>query len=137
MKPHFVISLIFSMMFCNAAYSQNIKLYASPQGAMVMDPHSPGDSLLNPWCGGWLNPQFSRIDLNGDGRMDLFVFEPGINGLSGFGDNRVLTFLNIGNGQYQYAPEYESYFPHLLDWALLVDYNHDGKPDIFSFAARG
>jgi hypothetical protein len=111
------------------ARSQNIRLYSSPKGAEVLS--KTGDTLLNPWCGGWVNPQFSSIDLNGDGWLDLFVFEPGN------GDNRVLTFLNIGNGQYQYYPEYESYFPPMRYWALLVDYNHDGKPDIFTYYPQG
>jgi hypothetical protein len=111
------------------SFSQNTRLYASPKGAEVLDKKS--DTLLNPWCGGWSNPEFSNIDLNGDGRQDLFVFE------HGNGDDRVLTFLNIGNGQYQYAPEYESFFPYLQYWAILVDYNHDGKADIFTYSNEG
>jgi len=113
-------------LFCKA---QNIRLYASGVGAAVLDKNN--DTLLNPWCGGWVNPQFSNIDLNGDGASDLFVFMPGS------GDNRVLTFLNAGYGRYVYAPEYESYFPSLQRWALLVDYNKDGKPDIFTYSAEG
>jgi len=112
-------------------HAQNIKLYASPRGnADVLDVN--GDTMLNPWCGGWLTPQFSSIDLNGDGLLDLFVFQCNI-----IGDSRILTFLNTGNGKYQYAPDYESFFPFLQYWALLVDYNKDGKPDIFSYADVG
>src|ERR1700722_5168343 len=118
------IFIFLSLFFQTRA--QNIKLYSSPQGAVVLD--SNKDTLLNPWCGGWVNPQFSNIDLNGDGLQDIFVFEPGI------GDNRVLTFLNVGNGQYLYAPDYESLFPPLEYWGLLVDYNNDGKQDIFTYS---
>src|ERR1039458_3913968 len=101
MKPMKTIVFVVLCLFAARAYGQNIKLYSSPRGnAEVLDANN--DTMLNPWCGGWLNPEFSSIDLNGDGLMDLFVFLPG------YGDNRVLTFLSLGNGQYQYAPDYES-----------------------------
>jgi len=130
MKTIYFILICISILFTGNAYSQNIRLYASPRGADVLAPNNK-DTLLNPWCGGWANPQISNIDLNGDGRLDLFVFEPGD------GDNRVLTFLNIGNGQYQYAPEYESFFPAMQYWAILADYNKDGKQDIFTYTQSG
>jgi len=130
MKPYKIVVLAFLCSFAARSYSQNIKLYASPRGnADVLDANN--DTMLNPWCGGWVNPEFSGIDLNGDGLMDLFVFMPG------WGDNRVLTFLSLGNGQYQYAPDYETFFPQMEYWALLVDYNKDGKPDIFTYSEDG
>ncbi len=91
-----------------------------------------GDTLKYPWAGGLNNPQFSDIDLNGDGILDLFVFDR-----SG---NRVVTFLNGGTPStidYQHAPEYQTKFPELRGWALLVDYNGDGKKDIFTSAYTG
>jgi len=136
MKPGKACILFILLVFAGSkCFSQNIRLYASPKGADVLDANN--DTMLNPWCGGWSNPQFSNIDLNGDGRPDLFVFEPGSADLNSNPDDKILTFLNIGNGQYQYYPEYESYFPPLQYWALLVDYNHDGKADIFTYSAGG
>ncbi len=91
-----------------------------------------GHILKFPWAGGMNECQFSAIDLNFDGIKDLFVFDK-----SG---NRILTFLNNGTaGQpdYIYAPEYEQYFPALHDWATLIDYNKDGKEDIFSCGYAG
>lgn len=85
------------------------------------------DTIPFPFVGGFVAPQFSEIDLNGDGIKDLFVFDR-----SG---NKKMTFLNEGkNGQvsYIYAPKYEFYFPNLGGWVLLRDYNCDGKEDIFS-----
>jgi hypothetical protein len=34
-------------------------------------------------------------------------------------------------------PQYETAFPKMKNWALLVDYNKDGKEDIFTYSLRG
>lgn len=80
-----------------------------------------------PFVGGFLSPQFSNIDLNNDGKKDLFIFDRG--------GNKVLTFLNAmgpNGANWVYAPDYEMAFPKMTSWALLVDYNGDGKEDIFT-----
>src|ERR1041385_1806475 len=62
-----------------------------------------GNQLVNPWSGGLNSPQFSEIDLNGDGIKDLFVFEP--QGASEF-YFRYTTYLNQGTPNmvdYHYA----------------------------------
>ncbi len=87
-----------------------------------------GDSIKYPFAGGFNNPQFSTIDLNGDGIEDLFVFERST--------NKVYPFLNKGTAglpDYVYAPQYRKCFPPgLYGWVLLRDYNCDGKKDIFT-----
>lgn len=90
------------------------------------------DGLLLPLMntGGLRNPQFSNIDFNGDGIQDLFVFDK--NG------DVILPFVKIGSKEsldYRYAPEYIQQFPKLQAWTLLVDYNRDGIPDIFTSSA--
>ncbi|MBW3130432.1 T9SS type A sorting domain-containing protein [Hymenobacter profundi] len=89
------------------------------------------ETLPNPWAGGLNSPQFSAIDLNGDQQQDLYLFDRV--------SNRSLTFLNVaspnGGRMYRYAPEYEALFPNtLLNWALLRDYDCDGRPDLFTSA---
>ena len=90
-----------------------------------------GVQLRMPWTGGMDSPEFSEIDLNGDGVKDLFVFDKV--------GSKVLTFLNsggVGDTMYTYAPQYETLFPtDLSQWALLIDYNHDGIPDIFTHSS--
>ncbi|MEO9531865.1 MAG: T9SS type A sorting domain-containing protein [Crocinitomicaceae bacterium] len=90
-----------------------------------------GSPLPLAWTGGLDFPQFSNIDLNFDGVEDLFVFEKSC--------NRVLTFIHDGGttASYTYDPSYEDNFPVLQDWALLVDYNCDGKKDIFTYTIGG
>lgn len=114
------------MFMYNTTYSQNF----------IRDINIPvitnGNQLLNPWAGGLNSPQFSAIDLNNDGIKDLFVFEP----VSG----RVLTFINNGTPNqvdYHYAPQYASAFPAMHDWVKLVDYNCDGKEDVFTYGNAG
>jgi hypothetical protein len=89
------------------------------------------DTLHNAWTGGINFGQFSDIDLNSDGIKDLFVFDrQGING------GRITTFLNKGipnTVSYFNAPQFVKKFPYLHDWALLSDYNCDGKNDIFTY----
>ena len=88
------------------------------------------DSLLNPWAGGLNFCQYSPIDLDLDGTDDLFIMDR-----SG---NRITTYLNNGTpGQVDYhvAPQYIDAFPKLIGWALLRDYNCDGKMDIYTYGA--
>jgi hypothetical protein len=87
-------------------------------------------SLLYPWAGGINFAQISDIDLNQDGIMDLFVFDRA--------GNKITTYLNGGTPNqvdYTLAPQYVKQFPKIHDWAILRDYNCDGKMDIFTSAA--
>lgn len=97
------------------------------------------------WAGGMDYCQFSNIDLNYDGVKDLFVFDRS--------NNKVLTFIQTGapgSANFLYAPAYESKFPQynniynayedeqfLFNWVLLLDYNCDGKEDIFASRSGG
>ncbi len=82
-----------------------------------------------PWAGGMNSCQFGEVDMNMDGIKDLFAFDRQ-------GD-RIMTFINGGTQNtvdYEYAPQYIASFPELYDWAILIDYNMDGKEDIFTYA---
>jgi hypothetical protein len=93
------------------------------------------DTLAHAWVGGLNTPQFSTIDLNGDGQADLYAFDRQT--------ARSYTFLNVaaagGTGRrWQYAPDYESLFPgDLSGWVLLRDYDCDGHADLFTYASGG
>ena len=83
----------------------------------------------SPFAGGINAGQFSEIDLNLDGIMDLIVFDK-----SG---NKIIPFINNGL-DYIFAPIYRENFPkNLHDWLLLADYNCDGKNDIFTYSNGG
>ncbi len=118
--------LFFLLLLCPLAEAQSYDFgFQRDLSVPVMQ---QGRQLACPWAGGMNSAHMSEIDLNGDGKKDLFVFEK--NG------NRILTFLNTNSG-YRFAPEYVACFPALHDWAILKDYNHDGKEDIFTYGMAG
>jgi len=87
-----------------------------------------GNMYSDPWIGGMNSCHFSPVDLNLDGIKDLFVFDKD-------GD-RVLCYLNNGtpgNISYSYAPEYSKLLPRISGWAIFIDYNCDGKNDLFTY----
>lgn len=89
-------------------------------------------TIANPWAGGLNFIQASNIDLDLDGVKDLFIFDKT--------GNKTRTFLNngtVGAADYTYNPYYETKFPQLREWVLLVDYNCDGKEDIFGYSNYG
>jgi len=88
--------------------------------------------INNPWAGGLNFVQPSTIDLDMDGKKDLFVFDRT--------GNTIRTFLNKGTAgtiNYKYAPSYEALFPKIYEWVLLVDFNCDGLEDIFCYSSKG
>lgn len=91
-----------------------------------------GSYIANPWAGGLNFVQLSNIDMDLDGVKDLFVFDRT--------GNKVRAFLNKGTANttnYVHAPWLESRYPAMHDWALLADYNCDGKEDIFTYTNGG
>lgn len=90
-----------------------------------------GNTLQFPWAGGINYPWISPIDLNLDGRNDLFLFDRH--------NNRILTFVNNGNTSadlaWEYAAQYALQFPPVNVWAFLFDYNCDGKADFFTYSS--
>lgn len=112
-------------------------LSAAPQGvqhdfgfarSQEVDVLEHGIRMELPWCGGMNSVRFSEIDLDLDGTDDLVAFEK-------HGD-RLLTFIRDGQG-FTYAPQYARLFPPLHDWAILKDFNGDGRPDIFTYGLAG
>ena len=91
--------------------------------------HENGTYFNSAFSGGINAGQFSEVDLNLDGIMDLVIFDKA--------GNKISPFIN-DNGNYIYAPIYRNNFPDTLhDWMLMSDYNCDGKNDIFTYSTGG
>ena len=83
----------------------------------------------SPWVGGLNACQFGRMDLDGDGRKDLLVFDRHA--------DRLLCFLNHGERgeiRYQFTRDYDKAFPTLHEWMILADYDGDGREDLFTYS---
>ena len=87
------------------------------------------DVLPAPWAGGLNACQLGRMDVDGDGKKDLLVFDRH--------GNRLSCFLNQGNpGEIHYVFDntYTKNFPRLTDWVVFADYDGDGREDIFTYS---
>lgn len=91
-----------------------------------------GDTLHNAFSGGMNSVQFSSIDLNGDNRLDLVAFDRSGDRILPF-ENRLLN----GQARYVFEPAWIDSFPKIQHWMLLVDYNCDGKKDLFTKTLTG
>jgi hypothetical protein len=107
------------------AHSVNAQNYVFSNDIPVSSGNQP---LKMAWAGGLNAPQFSEIDLDNDGLLDLAVFDRV--------GPRLLTFRNGGSAatiDYTFAPEYALQFPAgLKDWVLLRDFDNDGYIDLFT-----
>ncbi len=80
--------------------------------------------LSLPWAGGLNSAQPNTLDLNGDNKPDLAIYDRSA--------AKIFTYLNRNN-KWEYHPEYEALFPtEVNQWMLLRDFNKDGKKDLFT-----
>ncbi len=94
---------------------------------------SDGQSMKMPWAGGLSYAQFSEMDVDFDGDMDLFVFDRSSDNI------RVFTQEIEGSNKY-YKLLYNGHllFPSDVRYrATTADYNNDGKMDIFCYGIGG
>jgi len=75
------------------------------------------------WAGGFNSPQFSLAELDGRPPAELVVFDRSAASW--------LVFKTIG-GSWVAAPDLAALLPPCRNWALLRDYDRDGRPDLFT-----
>ncbi len=120
---------LFSALFIILLYH-----YQTP-AQLVLDPiqdipFSDGEKMLDlPWMGGLNSAQYNKADLDGDGTEELVIYDRSA---------RTYLIFKVINNQYVPAFDYNALLPNIPDgWVLFVDYNNDGKKDIFSNGDRG
>ena len=94
---------------------------------------SGGDTLKMAWSGGLSYAQFSDFDYDFDGDVDLFVFDRSSNNI------RVFSQEITGSQKfYKLVPDAHLYFPNDISYrATMVDYDNDGKKDLFCYGIGG
>jgi hypothetical protein len=92
-----------------------------------------GIELKLPWAGGLNNPQFSEIDYDFDGDYDIFIFDRSQNQI------RIFKHEILGiNHFYSHDPLASGKFPSDTRYrATTIDYNMDGKNDLFTYGIGG
>jgi len=92
---------------------------------------SGSDTLLYPFAGGLNSCQFMNLDVNLDETDDIVIFDRH--------GNRILPFIISKSSpfKYRFAPEFASQFPAIEQWMQAVDYNADGRKDIFTYTIGG
>lgn len=127
MKAFTVLLSVF--LFVAGSFAQGVYRFQRADSVPV---YAPSGRMPNPWAGGLNFVLAGEMDLDGDAKNDLVVFDK-----SG---NRVVPFLNRGSSgqiKYVHAPDYRPFFPRMTDWMLLRDYDRDGKSDIFAYYSGG
>jgi len=118
---HFILFIQTSLAQFNFEFSDNVLVKKGT------------DTLGIAFSGGLSYAQFSDIDYDFDGDMDLFVFDRS--------SDNIRVFINEEeNGSHFYRLEYNARtkFPSDLRYrATMVDYNGDGKKDIFAYGIGG
>ncbi len=92
-----------------------------------------GQKIDFPWAGGLNYVQVSEIDYNFDGEMDLFIFDRSKDNIRIFE-----TLVENGVKSHRYVYNAARYFPSNLKYRVaLLDYDGDGKNDLFTYGVGG
>lgn len=123
---------IFKGVFFCLALLMNVSSVAQSFEPYLIPVSDNNGIKVNAWAGGMTAPQFSEVDINGDGFMDLYHFDK---------DGRVhVASLNNGvQNQVSYTidPLFTKNFPVCSGWVNLKDFNEDGIEDLFTFNTDG
>lgn len=113
-----VLALLSGILFFSFGFSQ----YHYP-----LEP-IPVENVLSPFTGGFNSCHIATIDLNFDGVDDLLIFDK-------VGE-RVSAFIVQKDGTYLHQADFALDLA-ILSWIQCVDYNNDGKKDLFTYNGMG
>lgn len=115
------IPILSTWLFIVTAAGQSPWGWSLTQGPVV----TIGENAMpHPFTGGLSAPQWSEIDMDWDGDMDLFTFDRD--------GGRILVFEKNDAGVWKERPDWSQGWPALKHWVLLRDFDCDGLPDLFT-----
>jgi hypothetical protein len=127
-----ILLLCLCSLITSPQFAQVFGFYRTDSITVIDNILSNHDTLKLAWSGGLSQAEFSTIDLDLDGNLDIYVFDRV--------GNRFILFKNNGTpNTIDYINHWNDYgaFPVINDWVLLEDYNGDGKNDIFHYYNGG
>src|SRR5690554_2392298 len=121
MKPF--LTALFLLFFVHAKAQTAFRFGDAPP-VQILD-----RTLSMPFAGGINSAQIQQMDANGDGQDELVIWDKNTNNL--------LIFENTDGG-YIHRPMLSYYFPTDINgFITLVDYDQDGKKDLFTSSPFG
>jgi len=125
------------MRYISFFFLLTLQTFVSAQLSFEYNPNVPvvvnSINLENPWAGGLNYAQFSDFDFDFDGDLDLYVFDRS--------SNNIRVYLQEGTGinrHYEFLYNAAQYFPADIRYrSTLVDFDNDGKKDLFSYGIGG
>ncbi len=129
-RRFFIVALLVSSL--TSGFTQNFYDFGFARDFNITVRHADGQFFLLPWTGGVNSVRAAEMDLDGDGQLDLLLFEKH--------GNRLLPFLcrpQADSIAWEYAPQYARHFPELHNWVIIKDFDHDGREDIFTYGLAG
>ena len=129
MKRIIVIGFLCVCFGIKTSFSQQLHDYGFVKDISIPVLRNDSVPFACPWAGGMNNMQFGWMDCNRNGIKDLIAFD--VHG------NRVLPFLRKSDNSFEYAPQYAHLFPKITGFMQLIDFDKDGKEDIFTYHEAG
>src|SRR5688572_1354642 len=103
--------------------------YMAAQSRLDIPVQDAIDEKTMPWTGGYNAPQFANIDFNRDGIQDMISFDRQ--------GNILRTFVRLpASGRWIQVWDYEAFFPKLVDWVQVYDFDKDGVEDLFTSSSQ-
>jgi len=129
MKKFVYIAFIFFIGF-------NVVKAQLPVGRDTITVIEGGNVLRSAWAGGLNFCSVSQVDLDLDLKPDLVLFDK----VDLFSYGILRCFMNrggVGETKYVYDAQYSSKFPRVEQWATFLDYDNDGRSDLFTYTLGG
>ncbi len=121
-RLYYINQFLFLMLLSTGAiFAQEKFLFKSTEKTSIQ--LHQADSFISS-LPGFNAPMFSRLDVDNDGVKDIYVYDKH--------NKSSLVYILNPDGTYSHRDDFSTIFPEISDWVLLVDYDDDGKEDLWT-----